>query len=95
MRRLIRSGGAKPFFLPRYSPDLNPIEQVFAKQNTLLRRADPRTTKTSWRGINGLLERSTPQECADYLANAAMLQLNPVTLLGDPCFLDDGRLDRD
>jgi transposase len=38
VRRLIRSAGAKLFFLPRYSPDLNPIEQVFAKLKTLLRK---------------------------------------------------------
>src|SRR5215469_18131178 len=51
VRRLIRSVGAKLFFLPRYSPDLNPIEQVFAKLKTLLRKTDPRTIETTWRGI--------------------------------------------
>ena len=45
VRRLIQAAGAKLFFLPRYSPDLNPIEQVFAKLKTLLRKADPRTTE--------------------------------------------------
>ena len=40
---MIRSAGAKLFFLPRYSPDLNQIEQVFAKLKTLLRQTDPRT----------------------------------------------------
>src|SRR5260370_13077827 len=48
-RRLIRSVGAKLFFLPRYSPDLYPIEQVFAKLKPLLRKADPRTIETTWR----------------------------------------------
>ncbi len=38
VRRAIRAAGAKLFFLPPYSPDLNPIEQVFAKLKTLLRR---------------------------------------------------------
>src|SRR5438105_4810026 len=70
VRRLIRAAGAKLFFLPRYSPDLNPIEQVFAKLKTLLRKTDPRTTETTWRGIGDLLDRFTPQECANYLANA-------------------------
>ncbi len=51
VRHLIRSAGAKLFFLPRYSPDLNPIEQVFAKLKTLLRKTDPRTTEATWRGI--------------------------------------------
>jgi transposase len=70
VRLLIRSAGAKLFFLPRYSPDLNPIEQVFAKLKTLLRKTDPRTIEDTWRGIGSLLDRFTPQECANYLDNA-------------------------
>lgn len=70
VRRLTRSAGAKLFFLPRYSPDLNPIEQVFAKLKTLLRKTDPRTIQATWRSIGDLLGRFTPQECANYLANA-------------------------
>ena len=56
VRRLIRAAGAKLFFLPRYSPDLNPIEQVFAKLKTLLRKADPRTIEDTWRRIGSLLD---------------------------------------
>jgi transposase len=70
VRRLIRTAGAKLFFLPRYSPDLNPIEQVFAKLKTLLRKTDPRTIKATWRGIGELLGQFTPKECANYLLNA-------------------------
>jgi len=70
VRQLIRSAGAKLFFLPRYSPDLNPIEQVFAKLKTLLRKTDPRTTQATWRGIGSLLDRFKPEECANYLVNA-------------------------
>jgi transposase len=70
VRRLIRSAGAKLFFLPRYSPDLNPIEQAFAKLKTLLRKTDPRTIEATWRSIGALLDRFTQQECANYLANA-------------------------
>ena len=70
VRRLIRSVDAKLFFLPRYSPDLNPIEQVFAKLKTLLRKTDPRTIEATWRAIGDLLSRFTSQECANYLANA-------------------------
>ena len=70
VRRLIRAAGAKLFFLPRYSPDLNPIEQVFAKLKTLLRKADPRTTNDTWRQIGSLLDHFSAQECANYLANA-------------------------
>ena len=54
VRRLIRAAGAKLFFLPRYSPDLNPIEQVFAKLKTLLRKTDPRTIEATWRNIGDL-----------------------------------------
>jgi transposase len=70
VRRLIRAVGAKLFFLPRYSPDLNPIEQVFAKLKTLLRKADPRTTEATWRQIGSLLDHFSAEECANYLANA-------------------------
>ena len=70
VRHLIRTAGAKLFFLPRYSPDLNPIEQVFAKLKTLLRKTDPRTIEASWRNIGDLLDHFTPAECANYLANA-------------------------
>jgi transposase len=70
VRQLIRTAGAKLFFLPRYSPDLNPIEQVFSKLKTLLRKADPRTIETTWREIGALLDNFTPHECANYLVNS-------------------------
>jgi transposase len=70
VRRAIRAAGAKLFFLPPYSPDLNPIEQVFAKLKTLLRKAAERTIETTWRRIGTLLGAFTPQECASYLRNA-------------------------
>ncbi len=70
VRQLIRTAGAKLFFLPPYSPDLNPIEQVFAKLKALLRKADERTIETTWRRIGALLDHFSPQECANYLVNA-------------------------
>jgi transposase len=70
IRRLIRAAGAKLFFLPPYSPDLNPIEQVFAKLKTLLRKADQRTVEATWRRIGSLLDCFTPNECANYLKNS-------------------------
>lgn len=70
VRRAIRSVGAKLLFLPPYSPDLNPIEQVFAKLKTLLRKAGERTIDATWKRIGELLDRFTPRECANYLANA-------------------------
>jgi transposase len=70
VRRAIRAAGAKLFFLPPYSPDLNPIEQVFAKLKTLLRKAAERTVEATWQRIGALLPCFTPQECANYLTNA-------------------------
>jgi transposase len=70
VRRLIRSVGAKLFFLPPYSPDLNPIEQVFAKLKTLLRKAARRTVDATWREIGALLPEFLPQECANYFRNS-------------------------
>ncbi len=70
VRRAIRAAGAKLFFLPPYSPDLNPIEQMFAKLKTLLRKAAERTVAATWQRIGKLLDEFTPQECANYLRNS-------------------------
>jgi transposase len=70
VRKAIRAAGAKLFFLPPYSPDLNPIEQAFAKMKTLLRKADARTIDDTWRQIGALLDRFTAAECANYFTNA-------------------------
>jgi transposase len=70
VRQAIRAAGAKLLFLPPYSPDLNPIEQVFAKLKTLLRKAAERTIEATWQRIGELLDQFTASECANYLANA-------------------------
>ena len=70
VRQAIRSVGARLLFLPPYSPDLNPIEQVFAKLKTLLRKADERTVEATWRRIGTLLDAFSSQECANYLRNS-------------------------
>ena len=70
IRAVIRAAGARLFFLPPYSPDLNPIEQVFAKLKTLLRKAEERTIEGVWKRIGRLLECFPPDECAAYLRNA-------------------------
>jgi transposase len=70
VRALIRSAGAKLFFLPKYSPDLNPIEQVFAKLKHLLRKAAARTIETVCAAIGQILEIYMPQECANYFRNS-------------------------
>ena len=70
VRRAIRQAGAHLLFLPPYSPDLNPIEQVFAKLKTLLRKAAERTVEATWRRIGQLLDHFSPTECANYLTNS-------------------------
>ncbi len=70
VRQAIRRAGAHLLFLPPYSPDLNPIEQVFAKLKALLRKADERTIHDTWRRIGDLLDRFSPTECANYLRHA-------------------------
>jgi len=70
VRRAIRAAGAKLLFLPPYSPDLNPIEQVFAKLKLLLRKAAERSADATWKRIGSLLDAFPPKECANYLRNA-------------------------
>lgn len=70
VRQAIRAAGARLLFLPPYSPDLNPIEQVFAKLKTLLRKANERTVEATWQRIGSLLDTFTPTECANYLTNS-------------------------
>jgi transposase len=70
VEQAIRAAGARLLFLPPYSPDLNPIEQMFAKLKTLLRKAEARSVEATWRQIGALIDRFTPNECANYLKNA-------------------------
>jgi putative transposase len=70
VRRAIRAAGARLLFLPPYSPDLNPIEQVFAKLKHLMRKAAERTIETTWKRIGTLLDCFKPDECQRYLSNA-------------------------
>ncbi len=70
VRRLIRAAGAKLIFLPKYSPDLNPIEQVFAKLKHLLRNAAARTVDAICTAIGQSLAAFTSDECLNYFRNA-------------------------
>jgi len=80
VRRALRSAGAKLFFLPPYSPDLNPIEQMFSKLKTLLRKAAERSVEATWRRIGQLLDHFTPAECANYLVNAGYASTDKIML---------------
>jgi transposase len=70
VRQAIRAVGANLFFLPKYSPDLNPIEQVFAKLKHLLRKAAARTVEAVCTCIGQILGTFTAQECANYFKNS-------------------------
>jgi transposase len=69
-RKAIKAAGAHLFFLPPYSPDLNPIEQVFAKLKTLIRKAEARTVDDLCEAAGRVLEMFSATECARYLRNA-------------------------
>jgi transposase len=62
--------GASILYLPPYSPDLNPIEQMFAKLKALLRKAAARTREALWNAIGQLLKAFSPDECRSYLHHA-------------------------
>ena len=68
--KAVRSAGAKLFYLPKYSPDLNPIEQVFAKLKHLLRKAAARGFETVCAAIGQILGTYTAEECANYFRNS-------------------------
>jgi putative transposase len=70
VRKAIRDVGAGLVFLPKYSPDLNPIEQVFAKFKTLLRKARARTYETVSDACGKILVQYSSKECAAYIRNA-------------------------
>ncbi len=70
VRKAIRKAGAHLIFLPPYSPDLNPIEQVFSKLKTLLKKANTRTVEDTWRRIGSLLDHFSPAECSNYFKHA-------------------------
>ena len=70
VREAVAAHGAQIIFLPPYSPDLNPIENFFAKLKALLRKAAERTVEATWQRIGHLLDAFPPHECANYLRNS-------------------------
>jgi len=69
VRQAIAAAGASLLYLPPYSPDLNPIEQLFAKLKASLRQAAARTKDALWATIGRLLAAIPPRECANYLSH--------------------------
>jgi transposase len=70
VRRAIAQAGAALLYLPPYSPDLNPIEMVFAKLKAILRKAAARTIDELWDAIAAAMDAFTPTECANFFAAA-------------------------
>ena len=70
LRRLISAAGARLWYLPPYSQDLNPIEQAFAKIKHWMRAAQKRTIDDACRHIGGLVATFEPHQCNNYFANA-------------------------
>ncbi len=70
MPRQSKRAGARLVYLPPHSPDLNPIEQAFAKLKALLRQAAQRSVEAFWGPIGRLLDRFTPDECCNYFEKA-------------------------
>jgi transposase len=67
VRQALAVAGTSLLYLPPYSPDLNPIEQLFAKLKARLRKAAARTKDELWSTIGRLLATVSPAECARYL----------------------------
>ena len=70
VREAIEATGATLRYLPPYSPDLNPIEKLFAKLKALLRKAAHRTVDALWNEIGKLLDSFSPNECKNYFASS-------------------------
>ena len=70
IHRAIEAHGATLLYLPKYSPDLNPIENAFAKLKAALRKAAERSTDALWSRIGEIINTYTPRECANYFRAA-------------------------
>lgn len=77
IRDLIKAAGARLWFLPAYSPDLNPIEQAFSKIKHWMRMAQKRTIEETWKHIGSLISTISPTECANYFTNAGYASVKP------------------
>ena len=74
VRQAIEARGATAIYLPAYSPDLNPIEQAFAKLKSLLRAEAARSVEDLWQAIGRLVDQFSPQECQNYFENCGYPQ---------------------
>ena len=74
VREAIEAAGASLLYLPPYSPDLNPIEQAFAKLKSLLRARALRTIDALWNALGNIVDCFTPTECANFMRHAGYVR---------------------
>ena len=74
VREAIEAAGAELRYLPPYSPDLNPIEQLFAKLKALLRKIAARSVEALWTTIGDLVDTFEPDECHNYLRHSGYVR---------------------
>ena len=80
VRQVIRKAGAAVIFLPKYSPDLNPIEQVFSKFKHYLRKAQARSFEAVTAVISPILSKFTPEECKTICSTRGMIGYKAIRL---------------
>jgi transposase len=74
VREAIEAAGARVMYLPAYSPDLNPIEMVFAKIKSILRKMAIRTVEELWEALGSITNCVTATECQNFLRHAGYFQ---------------------
>jgi len=77
VEKAIEAVGAEVLYLPPYSPDFNPIENVFSKLKTMLRKLKLRTVEELWKKLGTLCEIFSPEECKNYFKNAGYNEKQP------------------
>jgi transposase len=70
VRQAIEAVGARVRYLPAYSPDFNPIEMVYSKLKTALRKGAARTVDALWKLVGKSIKSIAPHECANYFRHA-------------------------
>ena len=75
VQEALQAVGARILYLPPYSPDLNPIEKLFAKLKAMLRKAGKRTVEALWEEVGVLLDTVSPRECRHYFASCGYVHI--------------------
>jgi transposase len=74
VRTAIEAAGAKLLYLPPYSPDLNPIEMLFAKLKAIIRSLAAKTVDALWTALGQISQQVPPNECAAFIRHAGYFQ---------------------